>query len=268
MTIQARLLAQVSNPGVDGIAVFFDNLSEPGASVEPYDISRPTLGDLRRVVLVGRANQAVVFRHEWQPREGIAGVYHPMNDSGVALAALDVDVDKLKFVKIRPATTTSTCRVITAAALPACTAAGSKIGKTLTANAVGILTVDGVACVVNDIIGVKDQVNTVNNGIYTLTTAGTAGVAFILTRNTSYDTNAELLRGHIMTATAGTTNITTYWQIPTTPRGESIAASTYMIRDTLLLPGRNRIVVECDVLPTDWIFEAMAGPDRALGLTQ
>jgi hypothetical protein len=266
--IQTQLRAQVANPGVNGVAVFFDSLSEPSLTVEPYDASRPLIGDLQRGILIGRTDQAIVFRHEWQPRGGIASVYHAVNDSGELLAALDVDVDKIKFVKIRPATTTSTCRVITAAALPACTASGTKAGKTLTANAVGILTVDGVNCILNDIIGVKDEVNPVNNGIYTLTTAGTAGVAFILTRNTSYDVNAELLRGHIMTATAGTTNITTYWQIPTTPRGEAIAASTLLVRDTLLLPGRNRIVVECDVLPTDWVFEFAIGPDRAIGLYQ
>ncbi|MDO9535090.1 MAG: hypothetical protein Q7J85_07100 [Bacillota bacterium] len=79
-------------------------------------------------------------------------------------------------------------RVATAAALPACTPAGAGVGKTLTADAVGILTVDGVATVLNDRILVKNQVAGADNGIYKVTTEGTAAVAFILTRATDFDT--------------------------------------------------------------------------------
>lgn len=86
-------------------------------------------------------------------------------------------------------------RVATIAALPACTAAGSGVGKTLTADAVGILTVDGVATVLNDRILVKNQVTGANNGIYKVTTEGTAGVAFVLTRATDADSNTEVNPG-------------------------------------------------------------------------
>src|SRR3972149_3276601 len=80
------------------------------------------------------------------------------------------------------------CRCATAAALPAVTAAGSGVGKTLTADAVGVLTVDGIATFLNDRILVKNQVTGANNGIYLCTTEGTAGVAFVLTRATDFDT--------------------------------------------------------------------------------
>lgn len=79
----------------------------------------------------------------------------------------------------------------TAAALSACTAAGTKTGKTLTADANGALTVDGVAVADADVILVKNQVDTKDNGIYTVTDKGDGSSPFILTRHTSYDANAD-----------------------------------------------------------------------------
>lgn len=95
-------------------------------------------------------------------------------------------------------------RLATDAALPAVTAAGSGVGKTLTATAVGVLTVDGVATVLNDRLLVKNQVAGVDNGIYDVTTEGTAGVAFILTRATDADTDTEVTAGMFCFAEEGT----------------------------------------------------------------
>jgi len=106
-------------------------------------------------------------------------------------------------------------RVATAAALPACTAAGSGVGKTLTADAVGILTVDGVDTVLNDRILVKDQVVGADNGIYKVTTEGTAGVAFILTRATDADSNAEVTPGMYSFIEEGTANADTGYVLTT-----------------------------------------------------
>lgn len=78
-------------------------------------------------------------------------------------------------------------RVATIMALPANTAAGSGIGKTLTADAVGVLTVDSIATVLNDRILVKNEVTGSNNGIYKVTTEGTASVAYVLTRAADFD---------------------------------------------------------------------------------
>lgn len=89
----------------------------------------------------------------------------------------------------------ASCRVASAAALPANTAAGSGAGKTLTINAVGILTVDGVNTVLNDRILVKNEATGANNGIYKVTTEGTAGVAAVLTRATDFDQDAEVTAG-------------------------------------------------------------------------
>lgn len=105
------------------------------------------------------------------------------------------------------------CNTATAAALPACTPAGAGVGKTLTANAVGILTVDGVATVLNDRILVKDQAAGADNGIYKVTTEGTAVVAFILTRATDADT--EITAGLFTFIEEGTANADEGWILTT-----------------------------------------------------
>jgi len=107
------------------------------------------------------------------------------------------------------------CRVATAAALPACTAAGSGVGKTLTINAVGILTVDGVATVLNDRILVKNQVTGTDNGIYKVTTEGTAGIAAVLTRATDFDQDAEVTAGAYSFIEEGTTLADQGWVLTT-----------------------------------------------------
>lgn len=86
-------------------------------------------------------------------------------------------------------------RLATAAALPACTAAGSGVGKTLTANANGALTVDGVAVAVADRILVQNQAAGANNGIYTVTATGGAGAPWVLTRATDADSSTEVTPG-------------------------------------------------------------------------
>lgn len=107
----------------------------------------------------------------------------------------------------------------TDAALPANTAAGSGVGKTLTADAVGVLTVDGVATVLNDRIMVKDETGgaDVDHGIYDVTTEGTAGVAFVLTRATDFDGTpaGEVKTGSAAFVLGGTANANTGWRVST-----------------------------------------------------
>lgn len=98
------------------------------------------------------------------------------------------------------------CRAATTAALPAVTAAGSGVGKTLTQNVAAVLTVDGIATVLNDRLLIKNQAAGADNGIYLVTTEGTVGVAFVLTRAADFDTAAELLYGSETYIEAGTTN--------------------------------------------------------------
>lgn len=88
-------------------------------------------------------------------------------------------------------------RVKTVAALPSYTQAGTGIGATLTADANGILTIDGIATVLGNRILVDQNgaAAGADAGIYTVTTEGTAGVPFVLTRAVDSDENAEVTSG-------------------------------------------------------------------------
>lgn len=103
----------------------------------------------------------------------------------------------------------ASCRLGTAAALPAYTPAGSGVGKTLTGNANGALSVDGVAVAVNDRILVMSENSGgahVDHGIYTVTQTGDGSNPFILTRATDADQNAEVTAGLATFVTEGTAN--------------------------------------------------------------
>ena len=91
------------------------------------------------------------------------------------------------------------CVSATVAALPAVTYANgtSGVGATLTADANGALTVDGVAMdTLNERILVKDQAAAAQNGIYKVTTVGTGSAAFVLTRTEDADTADQILHAY------------------------------------------------------------------------
>lgn len=106
-------------------------------------------------------------------------------------------------------------RVATAAALPAVTPAGTGVGHTLTADANGALTVDGVAVAVGNRVLVKDQVAADDNGIYVVTATGDGSNPFILTRATDADQNAEVTAGMFTFVAEGTANADTGWVLVT-----------------------------------------------------
>lgn len=99
-------------------------------------------------------------------------------------------------------------KVATAAALAASTYANgsSGVGATLTANANGALTIDGVSVGTNNRVLIKNQTDASHNGVYTVTNAGGGGAAFVLTRTIDADTNIELTGGSFVFAEEGTAN--------------------------------------------------------------
>jgi hypothetical protein len=117
----------------------------------------------------------------------------------------------------------SSCKYATAAALPAFTYANGVIpatpgvGATITANAVGALSVDGATPAVNDRVLVKNEItgNAPYNGVYVVTTVGDGATAFVLTRATDYDTSGtavnEIAPGDFFLINAGATNANTSW---------------------------------------------------------
>lgn len=89
------------------------------------------------------------------------------------------------------------------------------VGATLTAGSNGILTIDGSATVLGNRILVKDQVSTAHNGIFKVTTEGTAGVSYILTREIDLDIAAEMSGGNLIPVQAGAQHVNTSWMLTT-----------------------------------------------------
>ncbi len=102
------------------------------------------------------------------------------------------------------------CRLATTSALAANTASGSGPLHTLTANANGALTIDGVAVATNDRVLIKNQNNS-NNGIDVVTNPGSGGSQWILTRAADCAYSSHVHKDVAVKVTAGNTNGETAW---------------------------------------------------------
>jgi hypothetical protein len=86
------------------------------------------------------------------------------------------------------------------------------LNATLTnSGALAPFTVDGLTPALNSRILVKDQTTTFQNGIYTLSTAGTISVPWVLKRATDFDSVLEIQKGDAVYVSNGTTNGDTNW---------------------------------------------------------
>ncbi len=81
----------------------------------------------------------------------------------------------------------------------------SGVGATLTAG-VGVLIIDGYTPVIGDRLLVKNQASTLEQGIYTLTTVGTALIGYVLTRATDFNQASNILYGDSVGVLQGTVN--------------------------------------------------------------
>ncbi len=106
-----------------------------------------------------------------------------------------------------------TARLATAAALPSNTYSNgtSGVGATLTATANAALSVDSVAVAVGDVILVKNEATAANNGLYTVTTAGSGSAAYVLTRHADMNLAAEFSGAFVPVGNAGTANPNSLW---------------------------------------------------------
>ena len=97
----------------------------------------------------------------------------------------------------------ASCRVATAAALPAYT----RTGNVITASENGALAnIDGITLVLNDRLLVKDGAEDSDNGLYYVSAVGDAGTPYTLTRVTDADTDAEVTAGLFTFIEEGTAN--------------------------------------------------------------
>lgn len=88
----------------------------------------------------------------------------------------------------------------------------SGVGATLTnAGTQAAFATDGTSPVLNARILVKNQTNTAQNGIYTLTTVGSGSTNWVLTRATDFDSAVEIAGGDFTFVDNGTTLANTGW---------------------------------------------------------
>lgn len=101
----------------------------------------------------------------------------------------------------------------TTAALPAVTYANGTagVGATLTADANGALSMDGNSPANGEKVAIKNQAAALQNGLYLVTDAGSAGTPFVLTRSTDFDQSYDINVGDSFFVTAGATLATTTW---------------------------------------------------------
>lgn len=107
-----------------------------------------------------------------------------------------------------------TARARTTAALPTNVYNNgvSGVGATLTGALSGALPAqDGVTLSVGDYLLVFNEATAANNGLYTVTVAGSVGAAYVLTRSTDMDASSEFNGSFIVVDNEGTTFRNTLW---------------------------------------------------------
>lgn len=102
-------------------------------------------------------------------------------------------------------------QLATTGALPANTYAGG----VLTEVGTGALTVDGTGAAVGNRILVKNEVAQTNNGIYSVTAAGSGIAAYVLTRVSDYNSSANVYPGEATYVIGGATLDDDWWALTT-----------------------------------------------------
>lgn len=106
-----------------------------------------------------------------------------------------------------------TATVAATSALPAGTYSNgsSGVGATFTVTATGTTTVDSHVLALADLVLVTAQASAFQNGLYTVTTAGTGGVSTVLTRHADMDQAAEFPGAMVPAGSTGTVNANSLW---------------------------------------------------------
>lgn len=75
------------------------------------------------------------------------------------------------------------------------------------------LIVDGVTLATGNRVLVKDQTDSIQNGIYTVTDIGSATENWILTRSMDFDSPSQMVRGEVIDVISGAVNAVTAWML-------------------------------------------------------
>ena len=90
----------------------------------------------------------------------------------------------------------------------------SGAGATLTNSGTqSTLVVDGITLAAGNRILVKDQTDSIQNGIYTVTNVGSVTANWVLTRANDFDSPSQMIRGEVIDVISGTANSVTAWML-------------------------------------------------------
>lgn len=87
----------------------------------------------------------------------------------------------------------------------------SGVGATFTYTTTGTNTIDGVTLALGNRVLVKNQSTSFQNGIYVVTTAGSLGIAGVLTRTADFNESADIDSGDTVFVSSGTIGTSTTW---------------------------------------------------------
>lgn len=99
-------------------------------------------------------------------------------------------------------------KLASTAALPTSTYSNGDqgFGAFLESASFGLLSIDGIALNLNDIVLIKDQVDQTQNGVYTVTNPGSPTENWVLTRALNYDKPYQIQQGDLFNVTSGLLN--------------------------------------------------------------
>lgn len=130
---------------------------------------------------------------------------HPGPMTPERWAAMQANVNSLlEGIQMKP-----TAAVATAAPLPANTYDNG--AGTLTANANGALTADGMSLDIGDLLVAKNEADQTHNGLYVVTAPGDGSNPYVLTRAAGMNSGAEFVCAMCPVGPGGTANANTVW---------------------------------------------------------
>ncbi len=152
-----------------------------------------------------------------KPSVGLTG--NPTSTTqAVGDATTDIATDShvaAALASLNPAVAVQAATIAVLSNTPVYANGSAGVGATLTAGSFGALTIDGYAVLLNDRVLIKNQGSAFQNGVYTLTTLGTGGVDYILTRATDYNSTTNINYTGTIPVLQGSTLAVTGWNLQT-----------------------------------------------------
>ena len=188
--------------------------------------------------------------HAFTPAQDLAMAGYKL--TGLGAPSADTDAANKGYVDAvaQGLDVKASVRLATTGALSAYTFT-TTAGGTITSNANGALSIDGVTPSVADRILIKNETsgNAPYNGIYVVTTVGDVSTPYVLTRSTDANTSAEVTDGMFTFVEQGTSLASTSWVLTTNNPitlnttaltfAQFSGAGTYTASNGVLLTGTN-----------------------------